>query len=197
MAYCVKALKTSELKIVNFSVIRDMNHFTHLIGFAENNGNFTLKDILISANIKNSNNLSIGNYSKQIELQFLNPKEVSPFDILIFDKQIDNNIKHFDFTKEYNITKYHSKAIKLISSKSRLDFNGFYYISGKVKNTGTLSNNTIIIASVRDKDDKMLGVWKAQTEPYNIPSNGIASFTIPITDKIKSFKISKYSLFIN
>jgi len=194
----VKGLPVSELKIINFSLVEDMNHFTHLIGYAENYGNFTLKDILINANIRDLKNLSIGNYSKQTELQFLNPKELSPFDIMIFDKQFDNNIKKFDFTNDYDITKYHPKNIKLTSSLSRLDFTGYYYISGKVKNYGiSPSNNTIIIAVVKDKDNKMLGIWKAQTEPYNIPPNGLASFTIPVTDKTQSFKISKYSLFIN
>lgn len=197
--FYVQGLQTTNLKVLNSSMIQDMNSYVHMIGYVKNIGNFTLKDIIINAHIKDSNNVSIGNYSRELELRFLNPSEISPFDVLIFDKHEINKIKKFDFTFDYNISKTHySKEVKLVSSLSRLDLTGIYYISGKVKNTGySISNNTIVIASVRDKDDNMLGIWKAQTEPYNIPPYEMASFTIPVTDKNQIIKISKYSLFIN
>ena len=46
-----------------------------------------------------------------------------------------------------------------------------------------------------NKNNELLGVWKAQTEPYSIPPSLEASFSIPITDKIQSFQISNYTLF--
>ena len=46
-----------------------------------------------------------------------------------------------------------------------------------------------------NKNNELLGVWKAQTEPYSIPPLLEASFSIPITDKIQSFQISNYTLF--
>ena len=56
------------------------------------------------------------------------------------------------------------------------------------------SNNTTVTAIIYDKNKEILGVWKAQTEPYIIPPLATASFSIPITDKIQSFKISNYKL---
>ncbi|HZH39119.1 MAG TPA: hypothetical protein VEX17_03555 [Bacillales bacterium] len=40
----------------------------------------------------------------------------------------------------------------------------------------------------------MVGLWKAQTEPYDIPPSATASFTIPITDNTQSFRISSYTM---
>ena len=60
-----------------------------------------------------------------------------------------------------------------------------------------ISNNTLVIATVMDENKKLLGVWKAQTEPYNIAPYSTASFTIPVTDKNQGSRIANYTLFVN
>jgi hypothetical protein len=84
------------------------------------------------------------------------------------------------------------------SSNSHIDIiTGFYFIDGKIKNNGQLySNNTTIIAITYDKNKDLAGVWKAQTEPYNIPPFTEASFSIPVTDKIQSYNILNYTLLV-
>ena len=85
--------------------------------------------------------------------------------------------------------------LNIKSNNSHIDINGFYFINGEIQNNGNMySNNTTVTAITYDKNKEILGVWKAQTEPYIIPPLSIASFSIPITDKIQSFKISNYKL---
>ena len=61
----------------------------------------------------------------------------------------------------------------------------------------TTSNSTTIIAALNDKNNDLIGIWKAQSEPYNIPPLSTASFTIPVTDRSQGFDIYNYTLYSN
>jgi hypothetical protein len=183
------------IKIINQKTIQDQNNYKHLIGILKNIGNSSINDIIISANFLDKANKSIGNFSKQSEITTINPNDTSPFDILIYDKIIYDKIKNFNVNIKYNNTKHKEGMLNISSNNSHMDTNGFYFINGEIQNNGNMySNNTTVTAITYDKNKEILGVWKAQTEPYIIPPLSTASFSIPITDKIQSFKISNYKL---
>lgn len=185
------------LIIKKTELIKDQNDFYRILGLIENTGNMTFGEIYATATLLDENAIEVANYSNQVDVQPLNPYASSPFSILIYDKKNNDKIKDFTIDLNYNITDHKNKDFKIISTDSRLDFTGFYYISGKVQNiANSTSNSTTIIATTYDKDNKMIGVWKAQTEPYNIFPQSIASFTIPITDKTQSFKINNFTLYL-
>jgi hypothetical protein len=187
------------LKIVDSAITHDQNKFVHLIGEVKNDDPNPVDNIYVKGILFGKNNSQLGNYSNQVDVHPLSHGETSPFDILVYDKGINELINTFKIELEFNSTSMEPKRDLTIGSvTSRLDFSGFYYISGRVTNNMNLmSNNTLIIASVVDKNGNLLGIWKAQTEPYNIPPLGSASFTIPVTDKIQSFKLNNYTLYIN
>jgi len=183
------------IKIMNQKIIQDQNNYKHLIGILKNVGNNSINDIIISANFLDKTNKSIGNFSKQSEITTINPKETSPFDILIYDKKIYDKINNVDVNIEYNKTKNKESNLIISSSNSRIDINGLYFINGEIQNKGQMySNNTTVTAITYDRNKEILGIWKAQTEPYIIPPLTTASFSIPITDKIQSFRILNYTL---
>ena len=166
-----------------------------MVGLVRNIGNNTASQIIISANFLGEGNISLGNFSKQTELRALNPNEITPFDILIFDKKNNEKIKNFKADIKYNLTDHKDKKLDIVANNSRSDMTGFFFINGKIKNSGdTHSNNTNVISILYDKNKELVGVWEAQTEPYDIPPSATASFTIPITDKTQSFRISSYTL---
>jgi hypothetical protein len=187
------------LKILNSTMVKDENGYVHLIGEAENNEVHPIDKIYVTGTLINNNNTNIGNFSNQVEIHPLNHLEITPFDILIYDKSKNDMIKKYEINFKFNASSNEIlKDLTIGSVSSRLDITGFYFITGRVtSNMNSLSNHTVIVASVKDKDDNLLGIWKAQTEPYNIPPYGSASFTIPITDKDQSFKIHNYTLYIN
>ncbi|MBA3978461.1 MAG: hypothetical protein H0X50_09780 [Nitrosopumilus sp.] len=187
---------TGDLELSQTNLIQDQGKYKHLIGIVHNIGNNTANQIIVSANFLDEDKRSLGNFSKQTELRALNPNEITPFDILIFDKKNNEVIKDYDVDIKYNVTNYKDKKLDIVANDSRLDMTGFFFISGKIKNIekGAYSNNTNVISILYDKDNGLVGVWKAQTEPYNIPPLTTASFTIPITDKTQSFRISSYEL---
>lgn len=187
------------LKLMDSAMSQDQNGFIHLIGEVKNDGPNPVDNIYAIGILVSKNNSQLGNYSSQVEVHPLDHGETSPFDILVYDKGINENIQSYKIEFTLNSTSVPAvKDLTIGSANSRLDITGFYYISGRVTNNmNSISNNTLIIASVVDKDGNLLGIWKAQTEPYNIPPLGSASFTIPVTDKDQSFKIYNYTLYVN
>ncbi len=61
----------------------------------------------------------------------------------------------------------------------------------------SISESTTIIAALNDKNNDLIGIWKAQSEPYNIPPLSTASFTIPVTDRTQGYNIYNYTLYSN
>ncbi len=194
--YLVQGYPNNGLKTIKVKMTQDQYNYKHLLGLVENTENKTVNHVIITARFLDSGNKSIGNFSKQTEITTLNPKEITPFDILIFDKNIYDKIKEFVVNINFNFTKNKDKNLVIESNKSHLDVNGFFFIDGKIRNLGqAYSNNTTVTSVTFNKNNELLGVWKAQTEPYSIPPLLQASFSIPITDKIQSFQISNYTLF--
>jgi hypothetical protein len=187
------------LKIVQSQMTQDQNKFHHIIGIAQNDLNMTLDNIFVQAIISGVNNTILGNYSNQVAVHPLYPSEETPFDVLIYEKNHNNLIKNYtiDFTYE-GTNNTNEKDLEIHSTSSRLDATGFYYISGRITNNmNTTSNSTTIIAALNDKNNDLIGIWKAQSEPYNIPPLSTASFTIPVTDRSQGPDIYNYTLFSN
>lgn len=184
------------LKQIQLELIQDQNDFYHVIGLAQNNNNMTLDRLFVDAIIFDNSNKTVGNYSNQVEVYPLNPDDITPFDILIYDKDINENINNYSVNFRFDIIKEIERNLDVHSVNSKLDFTGLYFINGKITNNmKTYSNNTIIIAAVFDKENSLIGIWKAQSEPYNIAPFATASFTIPVTDRLQSFKIHNFTLF--
>lgn len=186
------------LKLVQSQLTQDQNKFHHIIGIAQNDLNMTLDNIFVQAIISGENNTILGNYSNQVAVHPLNPSEKTPFDVLIYDKNHNNLIKNYTIDFTYEGTNTNERDLEIHSTSSRLDATGFYYISGRITNNmNTTSNSTTIIAALNDKNNDLIGIWKAQSEPYNIPPLSTASFTIPVTDRSQGSDIYNYTLFSN
>lgn len=183
-------------KISNTKMIQDQYNYKHLVGILKNDANKTVNDVIITANFSDKTNRSIGNFSKQSEITTINPKGISPFDILIYNKDINDKINKFLITIKFDFTNHKDEDLAIESSSSHIDMlSGFYFINGEIKNKGQLySNNTTIVSITYDKNKDIAGIWKAQTEPYNIPPFTNASFSIPVTDKTQSYNILNYTL---
>ena len=186
------------LKLVQSQLTQDQNKFHHIIGIAQNNLNMTLDNIFVQAIISGENNTILGNYSNQVAVHPLYPSEKTPFDVLIYDKNHNNLIKNYTIDFTYEGTNTNERDLEIHSTSSRLDATGFYYISGRITNNmNTTANSTTIIAALIDRNNDLIGIWKAQSEPYDIPPLSTASFTVPVTDRSQGFNIYNYTLYSN
>ena len=186
------------LKLLETYLIQDQNKFHHIIGLAQNDLNMTLDNIFVRVNILDKDNSILGNYSNQVAVHPLNPSEITPFDVILYDKDQNSLIKNYTIDSTYEKVNTNIRDLEIHSTNSKLDATGFYYISGRINNNMNItSNSTTIIAALDDKNGDLIGIWKAQSEPYNIPPFSAASFTIPVTDRSLGFNINNYSLYSN
>lgn len=180
------------------NIVIDRSGFIHLIGEIRNSSNETQRSITAYANFYDKNGQNIGNGSGIVSLRSLNAGQVSPFEIIFLD---ENQTKYFfnytlNFTSEIGQKKPDSLVIT--SLKSRPDIFGYYYVSGRISNMGNdTATNVLAIASFFDTNGKMIGLSSAITEPSNITSHSMASFTVVMDDKLQSPKIKNYSLLVD
>ena len=186
------------LKLLQTHLTHDQNKFYHIIGIAQNDMNMTLDNIFVHATISDDHDTILGNYSNQVAVHPLNPSEETPFDVLIYDKNHNNLIKNFTVDFTYEETKTTERNIKIHSTSSKLDATGFYYISGRITNNmNTILKSTTLIAALNDKNNDLIGIWKAQSEPYDIPPLSTGSFTIPVTDRGQGVDTYNYTMYSN
>jgi hypothetical protein len=92
-------------------------------------------------------------------------------------------------------TQTKTRELSIVSASGRLDLTGFYYINGKVINQGEqTATNSLVIATLYDKDGRVIALGRAQTEPVNITSRSEAPFGIAVTEKLQTYKEKRYSL---
>lgn len=186
------------LKVLQSKLIKDQNDFYHVVGLAQNIQNVTLDRLFVDVAVLDRYNVTLGNYSNQVEVHPLNSKDITPFDVLVYDKGNNENIKNYSVGFRYDTVEDIQRNLEIHSINSKLDITGFYFISGKITNNmNAFSNNTTIIAAIFDNENNPIGIWKAQAEPYSIAPSETSSFTIPITDRLQSSKIHNFTLFSN
>jgi peptide/nickel transport system substrate-binding protein len=99
-------------------------------------------------------------------------------------------------------TEQKEKQLQVISSSSRLDLLGTYYINTAARNNGQEdAANVIMIATLYDKEGRVVAIGKALAEAgmgsSNITAGSEAPFGIVITDKLQTYKTVKYSLVVD
>ncbi len=76
-----------DLELSDVTLTQDQSKYKHLVGLVLSIGNNTANQIIISANFLGEGNTTLVKFSKQTKLIALNPNEITPFDILIFEKK--------------------------------------------------------------------------------------------------------------
>ena len=52
----------------------------------------------------------------------------------------------------------------------------------------------MVVATLYDKDGKVVAIGRAQTEPVNITSQSEGAFGIAVTDKAQTHKVKRFTL---
>ena len=68
-------------------------------------------------------------------------------------------------------------------------------MNGIVSNKGPgPATDTLVIATMYDKNGNVVSIGRAMAEPVNITSHSAAAFGIAITDKLQTYKVKNFSL---
>jgi hypothetical protein len=85
--------------------------------------------------------------------------------------------------------------LKVYSDNAKLNILGIYFINGRILNEGSVTaTDSSVVATLYDKDGKVIAHGRALAEPVNIPSGNQASFGIAVAEKSQAYKTKSLSL---
>ena len=186
----------NDFLIQNTSSFIDESAIMHVYGEVKNISNKTTTNVIVKGSFFDGDGTLLNHFQRTCELPTVNSGGICPFEILYIDAKTTNRVKDFKLSATGIITdESKPTTLKIYSDNSRLDILGFYYINGRISNEGPLTaTNSSVVASLYDKDGKVIAIGRALAEPVNIPSDNQASFGIAVTEKSQTYKTKNYSL---
>ena len=162
----------------------------HVYGEVKNISNKTTTNVIIKGSFFDGDGTLLNHFQRTCELPTINSGGICPFEILYIDAKTTNRVNDFKLSATGIITdESEPTTLKIYSDNSRLDILGFIYINGRISNEGSLTAaNSSVVASLYDKDGKVIAIGRALAEPINIPSGNKASFGIAVTEKSQTYK---------
>ena len=185
-----------EFRIQNTSSFIDESSIMHIYGEIVNTSNRSLSNVTAKASFYDNSGKLLNEYQRDCELPTVNPGGICPFEILYIDTKTTKAVMDFKLSAVATPTaKGKPNALKVFSEGSRLDISGFYYINGRILNEGSeISTLTTVVATLYDKDGKVIALGRALAEPVSISPDNRASFGIAVTEKKQTYKTNSYSL---
>ena len=190
------AFAASDFLIQNTSSFIDRNKIMHVYGEIKNLSDKAMTNVIVKASFYDTNGKLLNEFQRSSELRTINPEAISPFEILYIDTKTVNSIKDFKLSAIGTpIEKSKPTALKIHSDDSRLDILGFYYINGRILNGGPLTaTDSTAIATLYDKNGKVIAIGRALAEPVNIGPYSQAAFGLAAIEKLQTYKVKSYSL---
>ncbi len=203
LALLVRSESANSQEVFSFqgqSSYVDETKILHLLGEVKNNSDEAAKNTIVSASFHDQDGNLLGEFRRSTELTLINPGESSPFEILYLNQENVDAIANFTLSAVATPSlEVKEEKLKIVSSNSRLDILGTLYINSQIRNEGNqTSTNTIMIATLYDKSDKVIAIGRALAEAVrgtaDVPSDSEAAFGIVVTEKLQTYKVTKYSL---
>ena len=168
----------------------------HIVGEIENNSSVPLNQIVVTGTFYDINNKILDTTSTDSILETIMPGMKGPFDLMFVNNMV-SQIHRYSLNIEYKPTEHKIGSLEILSSNAKRDMLDNFIISGTVTNHDQKTANTIvIIATLYDKDGKVLATSKTYTEPEYLKGGGITPFLLAISDKSQSRKAADYSLIV-
>jgi hypothetical protein len=189
----------SDIEIGKTSSFVDENGIMHLYGEVRNLSTKPMSNVVVKASFFDDNGKLLNEFNRSTELSKLNPGGISPFEILYIDSKTVNQVRDFKISTEISSTPAENKLkpvrLEVNPTNSRLDIFGFYYINGIVVNNAKAnSTNTLIIATLYDKNGNVIAIGRGLAEPLNITAGSNGVFGLVVSEKLQTYKTTSYSL---
>jgi len=189
----------SSFSFYNQSSFVDDSKVLHVLGEIKNQSSSPMKDVLIKASFYDKSGKLVDEFERETALQTINAGESSPFEILYTDSKTVDSIANFTLSATGQVTEAKEKQLQILSANSRLDVFGTYFVNVLARNDGqNNATNAVVVATLYDKDGKVISVGKALAEASPGSSDMLpgteAPFTVTITEKTQTYKTAKYSL---
>ena len=166
----------------------------HIVGEIQNNSKSPLNKIKILALLTDENGNEIDAFDGKIMSNILMPGMKGSFDIITNQKNLNENFSYeLDF--KYKLAAPKSQVIDILSSELTRDQLNNVVISGTIENNGEITANMInVIATLYDREGKVLTTSKVQTQPDFLGVGEKSHFVIPIYEKNQSINAVDYTI---
>lgn len=165
----------------------------HIVGEIRNDLNVPLNQIYIHATLY-SNGQIIHETSGSSLVNTIMPGMKGPFDIIILGektKLVDN----YSLELDYKITDPKNQVIEITTSKINRDNLNNLFITGTVANQGEITANTVtVVATLYDRDGKVVAVSKTHTEPDYLRASDEIFFLVSLPDKFQANNVVDYTI---
>ena len=166
----------------------------HIVGEIKNDSKSPVNKIKITAILTDANGIVIDEIDGKIMSNILMPGMKGSFDIITNERNIRES---FDYNLgfEYKLAAPKNQVIEVVSSEMKRDQLNNLIISGTIENNGEITANMInIVATLYDRDGKVLTVSKVQTQPDFLRAGEESHFVVPIYEKNQSMDVVDYSI---
>ena len=166
----------------------------HIVGEIKNDSKSPVNKIKITAILTDENGIVIDEINGKIMSNILMPGMKGSFDIITNERNIRESFD-YDLGFEYKLAAPKNQVIEVVSSEMKRDQLNNLIISGTIENNGEITANMInIVATLYDRDGKVLTVSKIQTQPDFLRAGEESHFVVPIYEKNQSMDVVDYSI---
>jgi len=183
----------------NQSSFVDETKIMHVYGEIKNESGKALKDIVVTATFYDSAGRVLNKFQAAPAFSVLNPGGLSPFEIKYLDSKTVDTVNNYTLSATGSPAELKETNLQVAYSNSRLDLLGTYYINGEIRNNGQeTANNTVAVATLYDKQGRVIAIGEALAEApdgtSNIPPQSDAPFGIAVTERLQTYKTARFSL---
>ena len=166
----------------------------HIVGEIKNESKSPVNKIKIIATLTDENGKVVDKIDGKIMSNILMPGMKGSFDIITNEKKSDS-VLDYNLGFEYKLAAPKNQVIEIVSSEMKRDQLNNLIISGTIENNGEITANMInVVATLYDRNGKVLTVSKIQTQPDFLRAGEESHFLVPIYEKNQSMNVADYTI---
>ena len=166
----------------------------HIVGEIKNDSKSPVNKIKIIAILIDEDGKVLDTINGKIMSNIIMPGMKGSFDIITNEKNVDS-VLDYNLGFEYKLAAPKNQVIEIVSSEMKRDQLNNLIISGTIENNGEITANMInVVATLYDRDGKVLTVSKIQTQPDFLRAGEESYFLVPIYEKNQSMNVAEYTI---
>ena len=177
----------------------DETKIMHVLGEVRNDSGSAMGGVIVTASFYDKDGALLAEYRNAPRLRVINPGESAPFDMRYIDPPTVGRVAKYTLAAEGQPADEKPVGIKILSSQSRLDVLGVYFINVDARNDGPqAATNPAVVATLYDKNGNVVAIGEAVAESggrvTDMSPGQDAGFSIVVAERLQTYKAVRYSL---
>ncbi|MEM2141550.1 CFI-box-CTERM domain-containing protein [Nitrososphaera sp.] len=183
----------------NESSYVDETRIMHVLGEVRNDSQSAATNVRITASFYDSQGNLLAEQTQAPKIRVINPGGVAPFETRYIDSATVSQVARYELAATGQEAESKPASLKILSASSRLDVLGLYFINVNARNDGSeTATNPIVIATLYDKDGKVVAVGEALAEGgdrvTDLSPGQNAGFGVVVSERLQTYKAARFSL---